>query len=38
MRFAQRMGALRPSLTIGLNTKARALHAQGIRFYNLAAG
>ena len=38
MRFAQRMGDLRPSLTIGLNTKARALYAQGIRFYNLAAG
>lgn len=38
MHLAQRMGALRPSLTIGLNTKARALRAQGIRFYNLAAG
>ncbi len=38
MRLAQRMGALRPSLTIGLNAKARALRAQGIRFYNLAAG
>ena len=38
MRLAQRMGALRPSLTIGLNTKARALRSRGIRFYNLAAG
>lgn len=38
MHLAQRMSALRPSLTIGLNAKARALHAQGIRFYSLAMG
>ena len=38
MHFAQRMGDLRPSLTIGLNAKARALHAQGIRFYSLSLG
>ncbi len=38
MHLAPRMSALRPSLTIGLNTKARALRAQGIGFHSLAQG
>ena len=38
MHLAQRMHALRPSLTIGLNAKARALRARGVHFYSLALG
>ena len=38
MRCAQRVDALRPSLTIGLNAKGRALRAQGVRFYSLSMG
>ena len=38
MQFAQRMRALRPSLTIGLGAKARALRTQGVSFHSLAMG